>query len=316
MFIAIIERCLGSRILGKCMERSLFSLVWFISSGEITEGLFGAQFIIPMSLVTVLSPVAGQPLFFLRGAASSYVFGVHACGALCHLHWGKALAPDSAVAGRLHARPLAFSPESVAEKRALRIGYDALRYEYPTANTGDFREPAIDVLHSDGTRGLRLVYAAHRVIPGKPALVDLPATYVENVGEAETVEGELRDAREPTSGGGGGVVVTLSYTVFAGRDVIARSARIENRGAEPVTLTRALSASADLAGNQFDLLTLPGARFAPAGSSSARGADRAAIISIRFSRWWSRARTRRAARSAASISCIAATTTAARKWIS
>lgn len=215
-----------------------------------------------MSLITVLSPVESQPLFFLRGAASSYVCGVHPSGSLCHLHWGKPVAPDAALAARLDAEVIAFSPEYRRAAPAKgKAGHDILRYEYPTSNTGDFREPALEVRHADGTQGLRLVYAGHRVIPGKPALAGLPATYVESEAEAETLEVDLRDARDPGVKGAACLIVTLSYTVFAGRDVVARSARITNCGSEPITLLRALSAALDLAATagRHDLLTLPGA---------------------------------------------------------
>jgi Alpha-galactosidase len=213
-----------------------------------------------MSLITVLAPAENRPLFFLRCADSAYVCGVHPSGALCHLHWGKSIAPDASLAARLDADAVAFSPEYRRNGAVnSKAGLDVLRYEYPTANTGDFREPAVDVLHADGTRGLRLVYAAHRVLPGKPALAGLPATYVESPDEAETLEIDLRDASDSDGKDVAGVVVTLSYTVFAGRDVVVRSARIANRGAAPVTLTRALSVSIDFASGRHDLLTLPGA---------------------------------------------------------
>jgi alpha-galactosidase len=207
-----------------------------------------------MSLVTVLQPTGQRPLFFLRGLASTYAFGVHPTGLLCHLHWGGPLTPDPALAGRFEGGMIAFGPELIrVPPFGDRTPLDLLRSEYPTANTGDFREPAIDVLHADGTRGLRLLYAGHRVIAGKPALPGLPATYAEAVSEAETLEVDLRDAREP-----GGVEVTLRYTVFAGRDVVARSACVTNRGTRPVTLLRAASASVDFAHRRHDLLTLPG----------------------------------------------------------
>lgn len=214
-----------------------------------------------MSLITVLTPLEKHPLFFLSGAASTYALGVHPSGLLCHLHWGKALAPDASLAVRLEADCVAFSPEyRRAQPRQGKAGYDVLRHEYPTANTGDFREAAVDVVHADGTRGLRLHYAGHRVVAGKPALAGLPATYVESAVEAQTLEIDLRDVRETVAGKAASeIVVTLSYTVFAGRDVVVRSARIANQGKAPATLIRALSASLDLPSGRHDLLTLPGA---------------------------------------------------------
>jgi alpha-galactosidase len=79
----------------------------------------------------------------------------------------------------------------------------------------------------------------------------LPATYVENVNEATTLEVELRD--RPS-----GLVVVLSYTVFAQHDAIARSVRFSNSGAAPLRLARAYSAAIDFPHANFDLLHLSG----------------------------------------------------------
>lgn len=209
-----------------------------------------------MKLVQIVTPASGRPLFFLRGAASTYACGVHPAGFLCHLHWGKPVAPNPDLASWLESPGTAFSPILGSPNEPLRTALDVLRYEYPTANTGDFREPALDVIHTDGTRGLRLLYADHRVLPGKRPLEGLPATYVEDDTEAETLEIDLRDTQEES-----GVLVTLGYTVFAGRDVIVRSARIVNRGERPFAIVRALSMALDSApaATRDDWLTLPGA---------------------------------------------------------
>jgi len=204
-----------------------------------------------MKLISLVESSTGKPLFFLRGKSSSYVLGVNDEGFLCHLHWGGPVAPSAAMAAFFEQACIAFSPGHPKVSGGL-LGLDMLRLEYPTANTGDFRLPALDVRHADGTQGLRLFYAGHRIAAGKPALASLPATYVEDASEAETLEVDLRDEL-------GGIAVTLLYSVFAGRDVVARSARIRNTGGGPVTLLRALSMAADLRGSDFDMLHLPGA---------------------------------------------------------
>jgi alpha-galactosidase len=56
------------------------------------------------------------------------------------------------------------------------------------------------------------------VTAGKPVLEGLPATCSESDDEAETLTITVAD--EPT-----GLLVVLSYTVFRGRDAVARSAR-------------------------------------------------------------------------------------------
>ena len=64
---------------------------------------------------------------------------------------------------------------------------------------------------------------AHRIVPGKPELPDLPSTYAEADDEAETLEVDLVDA--PT-----GLRVTVRTTLFADRPVVARSLTLANGG--------------------------------------------------------------------------------------
>jgi alpha-galactosidase len=80
----------------------------------------------------------------------------------------------------------------------------------------------------------------------------LPATYAERDGEAETLVVHLAD---PAAG----IAVDLSYTIFEGRPVVARSARIRNAGSKPLNLEAALSASLDLPDSRWELITLSGA---------------------------------------------------------
>ena len=204
------------------------------------------------SLIQVTGP---QPLFFLQCATSSYVMGVHPQGTLCHLHWGPKVSDaahdDFAALLDIPQRPFS---TAVRDAEGKAIPLDILPCEYPTANTGDFAPPAIDMEHADGTRGLRLACTGHRLFPGKPTLPGLPATYVEDDNEAATLEIDLRDTPS-------GITVTLSYTVFANRDAIARSTRVTNGGARPATLRRALSAAVDFpdaSARSLDMLHLPG----------------------------------------------------------
>ncbi len=195
--------------------------------------------------------LASARLFFLQGKDSTYAMGIHPAGYLCHLYWGRKVQPDPSLADLCLRDGVAFSPKQTVPGFG-KVALDTLRYEYPTANTGDFRAPAIEVRHNDGTQGLRLIYAGHRITAGKPALPGLPATYVESPDEAATLAIDLRDAAS-------GVRVTLSYTVFTGRDVVVRSARVTNEGPAACALLRALSAVIDLPGHRFELLHLPGA---------------------------------------------------------
>jgi alpha-galactosidase len=190
-------------------------------------------------------------IFALQAATSTYAMGVHPAGYLCHLHWGARLVPDATLLDVLDRRCMGFAAEHV-QADGSRVLPGLLPLEYPTADTGDFRQPALEVTHADGTRALRLRYDRHESLAGKPALAGLPATYVEAQAEAATLRVTLVD--DPS-----GLAVELNYTVFAGRDVIVRSTRVINGGANPVTLRRVASAALDFDRPDFEMLHLPGA---------------------------------------------------------
>jgi alpha-galactosidase len=112
--------------------------------------------------------------------------------------------------------------------------------------------PALVVETPDGATVLDPRYASHRVLPGKPPIGGgLPSAYVEADDEADTLEIDVVDAPS-------GLRVTLSYTLFARRPVVARSMRIANEGGAPVTVRCAMSGSLDLPDAAWTLVQLSG----------------------------------------------------------
>ncbi|MNM65433.1 Alpha-galactosidase [compost metagenome] len=215
-------------------------------------------------------------LFHLQSRNTSYVIQlVH--GYPAHAYFGAKLRHDSNLEGLLTFQERAsFSPNPIPEDKSISL--DSLPQEYPQYGTSDFRSPAYQVRLANGTRATELTYRSHRIVPGKPLLEGLPAVYVEQDREAETLELELEDRIS-------GLTVVLSYTVFADFDAIARSARLRNESGEPIQLERALSASVDFPDASYDALYLSGAwarerhvqrrRLAPGvtGISSRRGSS-------------------------------------------
>ena len=188
-------------------------------------------------------------VFHLRSASWSWVFRIGMWGTLEHLGWGPALERwDGGNAPRPVDR--AFSPNPHGADRT--CSPDAMAQEYPTAHGADFRSPALAVRHQDGSRQAELAYARHRILEGKPGLEGLPASYAETASEARTLEIDMVDAPS-------GLVVTLSWTVFADWDIMTRSVRVHNGGTQPVHLDRVLSASLDLGDRNWDMIQLPGA---------------------------------------------------------
>lgn len=178
-------------------------------------------------------------LFHLQSAGMSYMIQI-VDGYPLHIYWG----------GRLKHRD---SMSDLLIHTPANAGLDRLPQEYPQYGSGDFRNPAYQAELEDGTRVTELKYEGYRIIKGKPSLSGLPAVYTEDESEAETLELELQDAYS-------GLKVVLSYTVYADRNVITRSARLSNAGDKSLRLRRALSASVDFAGkDDLEMIYLPGA---------------------------------------------------------
>lgn len=178
----------------------------------------------------------------LANGRLSLVLGVHDDGSLGQLHLGAPLATGRSYR---HLVPRGWAGFSN------RLG-DPIALDVPTPGSGDFRMPALVVEQADGSSVLELRYREHRIAAGKPALDGLPATYVEADDEAETVEIDLADDRS-------GLVVTVAWTIFRDRPVLARSVRVRNDGAAAVRLDTVMSLSLDLPDARWTLVHLAGA---------------------------------------------------------
>lgn len=191
-----------------------------------------------------------QSIFHLSNDRISYALhllnGTHPS----HLYWGKKIRSASLARIPQYRMRSSFSPTPYVDQQ--KLSFDAVQLEYPGYGSGDFRHPAYQVELANGTTVTEAVYQGHRIITGKPQLPGLPATYVEQDSEAETLEMELKDAVS-------GLVMVLAYTIFADHDVITRSVRFKNEGASALKLLRALSVSVDFPRSNYELLHLSGA---------------------------------------------------------
>ena len=188
--------------------------------------------------------------FHLTNGRLSYIFQILRNGNLGQLYFGKAVR-DREEFGHLlecNHRPMT----AYVYEGDKRFSMDHIKREYPTYGTGDFSAPAIELVEPNGNRVIDLQYVSHTVTASKPALTGLPATYCEQDNEAETLSILLRD---PVAD----VQVELLYTVFAGYDALARSARIVNTGGQPLHLTRAMSLCLDLPDCDYDFIHFSGA---------------------------------------------------------
>ena len=126
-----------------------------------------------------------------------------------------------------------------------------LPLDFSTFGNADLRLPTVKLHHADGTEVSRFCYRGHKIYKGKPRLSGLPATYVEQEDEANTLELELFDSLQ-------GISVTLIYTAFTKLDAITRSLRIENQSPNTANIKTALSATVDFTAgkDRFDLIHL------------------------------------------------------------
>jgi alpha-galactosidase len=178
----------------------------------------------------------------LANGRLSLVLGVHDDGSLGLLHLGAPLATGRSYR---HLVPRGWAGFSN------RLG-DPVALEVATPGSGDYRVPALVLEDADGSSVLALRYREHRIAGGKPDLGALPATYVETDDEAATLEIDLADERS-------GLVVTVVWTIFRDRPVLARSVRLRNDGDARLDVRTVMSLSLDLPDSDWVLVHLAGA---------------------------------------------------------
>jgi Alpha-galactosidase len=187
--------------------------------------------------------------FHLKTKNTSYIIKVLETNHLSQLYWGKRINTnnlDYLVEKNLWGSFLA----NTDNIRTFQL--EATAQEYPFYGATDLRSPAIELQFEDGTTTTDLRYEGYKIFKGKAPLKGLPATYVENDGEAETLEIYLIDKLKS-------VKVILTYTVFEDFDAITKSVKIINESNSKVNILRALSANVDFKEDDFDFIHLSGA---------------------------------------------------------
>lgn len=190
-----------------------------------------------------------ERVFHLSNAVFSYVLRVEEGNVLTNEYFGQAI--SSYRGGRKYPRvDRSFSP-NFPEATDRLYSLDTILQEYPGYGTGDYRTPAQVIRHEDGSTVTDFRYKSYEIVTGKPRLDGMPSTYVEQDEEAETLIITLEDPKER-------LTARLVYTVYRDRPVLARSARIENEGAETHYLQKAASLSLDLPLQELEVITLNG----------------------------------------------------------
>jgi alpha-galactosidase len=165
---------------------------------------------------------AGTQVFRLDGGGVSYVFGVNTRGELQQLYWG----------GRLGAADSFPQAKPMPEWASFDSSYTNTPQEYVGWGAGLFNEPALKVTFADGNRDLVLHYESH-------------------VATGHGFDVVLKDIARP-------IFVTLHYEMDPASGILARSATIENRGTDAVTVEQAAAAAWALPAGHYTLNYLTG----------------------------------------------------------
>jgi alpha-galactosidase len=161
-------------------------------------------------------------VFRLDGGNTSYVFGVNSRGELQQIYWGGRLAPADHPA----------TPTPSREWASFDSSYTDTPQEYAGWGGGLFVEPALKVTFVDGNRDLVLHYENHTTT-------------------ADGFDVVMKDIKNA-------VFVTLHYSMDQESGVLARSATIENREPQAITIEQAAAAAWALPPANYSLNYLTG----------------------------------------------------------
>lgn len=186
-------------------------------------------------------------VFLLNTENTSYGIAIVDGRYIEHLYYGAKI-QDTDIRYLLREDEAPFTPS--INKRETGAFFDCAPMEFPETGMGDYREGALCVKSMQGHRASELCYESYEIIPGKPLLEGLPATWGEER-QCETLRLFCRDNLLDMR-------VTLQYSVFDGSDALARSVIVENGGNAPFYIERVLSACLDMDDRCFEAMSLTG----------------------------------------------------------
>ena len=187
--------------------------------------------------------------FHLYNDEVSYIMRIMENGQLENLYYGKKI-HDKEDFAYFHDEAMR-SQMSVCIPEPGLLSMQYTRQEYPSYGTGDYRSPAVTIAQENGSRIIDFKYTGHEIYSGKKEILPLPATYVEEKEEAETLEVTLHDNVMDTD-------LILSYTIYEAYPVITRNTKFVHKGKEKIVLERAMSASVEFLDMDYEMVQLSG----------------------------------------------------------
>ncbi len=189
-------------------------------------------------------------IFHLFNQELSYIMMILPNGHLGQLYCGRRIADREDFSYLLELAPRDMASYLKPDDRTFSLGH--VKLEYGVYGSGDYRRPALMIRQADGSSLCDFRYESHEIRQGKPRLEGLPATYTEQEDEAQTLTVTLRDPVTQME-------LSLSYTLFAQGGILARSARLINRGSQTAHLLSAMSLCLDLPDHDYEWLQFSGA---------------------------------------------------------
>ena len=188
-------------------------------------------------------------IFTIDTRNSTYQFQADSFGYLLHLYYGRKTFGLTDWALSFNERGFSVNPYEAGSDRKYSLDY--LPNEFPVQGSGDFRSPLLIVRDNNGVFGCDLRYEGYEIQNSKYSLEGLPAVYANPDEESETLIIFLKNKRMNLS-------MKLLYGVLPEKDIITRSAVLQNDGTEPFTVMKFQSACLDFTHGKFDLITFHG----------------------------------------------------------
>ena len=189
-------------------------------------------------------------IFKLDTATSSYIFEIYEENYIVYLYYGAKIPDCNVTQLKYRGSFPSFSPNNINVSDPM-FSPDVTPLEYSGEGTGDFRSAAVAVRNADGNNSTDFRYKSHKIYGGKPAIEGLPALYVENDADAQTLELLAEDSVT-------GVQAVLYYTVFENLGAMTRSVKIINASVRPVEIEKVYSSCVEFHTHDYELLTLYG----------------------------------------------------------
>ena len=182
--------------------------------------------------------------FQLNTKTTSYVMS-NENGVLIHTYYGKRL-PDC-YHGYM-AKRYAYNGDTQSNISENLPTLDNALLEYPAFGEAGITASALEVLNADGTNFVDLRVVDHCIHNGKPKIEGLPASYIEDGDNVQTLEIKTKDTISE-------VEVSLFYAVFYDYDIITRWIKITNNGENSITLLKALSGNIAFDNKNYDVIS-------------------------------------------------------------